>query len=186
MTLPGYPQILEQLQQHQLPYLPSELQGVVCGALAVTPAPSEGAVLALLANHVGEERWPAALVGNWRVLRQQVLEAYQGDDLALTLLLPESGVDRIEALATWCEGFLAGFAETGLLAERAGAVSHGLPALVNEALGDLMAIGQMNVPEEMSELERTQLAEIEEHCRMAAFTVFTEMALQSPERKVGK
>lgn len=171
MPASDYSGFLEQFRQQQLPYLPAELHGVLCGALAVTPAPSEAALLAQLARHVGEDIWPAAWVADWRQLRKTVIEAYQGDELALELLLPKAPGEHVVALAAWCEGFLAGFAEQG---------RKPLSKAVNESLNDLASISRMETPQELSEEELEYLEDIEEHCRLLAFTVFTELALQAP------
>ena len=116
----------EQWRVAQLPYAPAELHGLLCGALAATPALTEAALYARLANHVGEERWPAAWVSDWRQLRDQVLAAYQAETEQLTLLLPLAPlVERVAALAVWCEGFMAGFAE--------GIGKRALPDVVTDA-----------------------------------------------------
>ena len=177
MTNFDYNQYAEQLTQQQISSSPADLHGFVCGALASVPVPSDAELLAKLAAYVDKALWPVALVGVWRQLREQVLGDYQGDALALTLLLPEQGAGRIAALGKWCDGFLAGFAEQGILAGK----TRALPAVVRESLEDLMAIRQIEVPAETSEADMADLADIEEHCRMVAIAVFTEMALSSKQ-----
>lgn len=179
MTNFDYEQWAQQLTQHRISCTAADLHGFVCGALASFPTPSDAELLAKLAAYVDVAPWPAALVRDWKELREQVLGEYQGDELSLELLLPAHGVGRIEALGEWCEGFLAGFAEQGVLSGK----NKNLPAVVKESLEDLMAIRQIEVPEQASESDMVDLADIEEHCRMVAIAVFTEMALSSAPTK---
>lgn len=178
-----YSYLLNQFQQNGLSYLPSEIHGVLCGALALTPAPSEADVLSRIAMHIGEDSCPAALVGEWRQLRNDILAAYQGGELTLELLLPEAPIKRVAALAAWCEGFIAGFGDASASRLRHQSARPVLPRAVNEALTDLMAIRQAEVPEQLSEDDARDLVQIEEHCRMVALTIFTEMALQSNTKR---
>lgn len=172
----SYSRLADSLRQASLPYDPAELQGLLCGLLALSPSTSEASTLARLANHVGEERWPPALVAEWKQVRAQLLEAYQGEEMALELLLPDASLTaRAEALCHWCEGFLAGFAEL--------AGKSKLPANVNEALADLVAISQMEALAQEGEEERKLLMQVEEHCRLLALTIFTDMALVAASRR---
>lgn len=171
-----YSRLAEQLRQASLPYGPAELHGLLCGLLALAPPPSEAATLASLARQVGEERWPTALVADWRQLREDLLGCYQSEEMALELLLPDASLaERAQELSRWCEGFLAGFAE--------GNGRGRLPDNVNEALGDLVAISQMAELEQEGEEERNLLVQVEEHCRMLALTIFTDMALAAASRR---
>lgn len=172
----SYSTLATRLRQAGVSYAPAELFGLLCGSLALTPQPAPALVLTRLANHVGEASWPAALVADWRELHEQVLLCYQGEELAFHLLLPEDSLAaRAEALSYWCEGFLAGFAEScGKLR---------LPDNVNEALKDLVAISQMAELEQEGEEENQLLTQIEEHCRLLALTIFTDMALAARNRK---
>lgn len=167
---PDYAPLAEQIKSAGHPYTPAELYGVLCGCLAVKPVPSEAATLSCLAAHIGTARWPVAWVAGWQAMRKRVIDAYESDSMELPLLLPDDSLaERVTALASWCDGFMAGFAES--------CGSGKLPRSVNSALSDLMAISQAEAPASASEEEQRQFAEIEEHCRMVAVSVFTDMAL---------
>lgn len=172
--LHSYKVLSDALKKAQLPYTPAELHGLVSGMLAAARPLSDAVVLARLASHVGAERWPAALIGDWKLLRDAILTGYQDAAMSFDLLLPDASslTDRAIAVAAWCEGFMAGFGEV--------AVGGKLPALVNEALADLMAISRMEIPDEAEGKDGEEadlLVQVEEHCRIVAVAVFTEMAL---------
>ncbi len=170
---PSYASLAKGLQQAKLTASVAELYGTLCGSLTVANPPTEAATLAHLAGLVGVSQWPVALVGDWKQLRTQILAQYQSETLDFELLLPAGDVvARAKALAEWCEGFMSGFADH--------CASKQLPRSVNEAMSDLMAIRQMEEPEG-SEEEREALTHIEEHCRMLALSIFTDMALQNKE-----
>lgn len=164
------------MRQTGFPCDPAELHGLLCGVLAAMPDQREALLLQQLARHVDEEQLSASIKGDWQQLRHEVLSAYREDEAGLTLLLPDDGLAaRVEALAGWCEGFLAGFGESS--------AKQKLPDAVNEALEDLVAISQMETPEHDGEEEQGFLSQIEEHCRMLAISIFTDMAGLAQRRK---
>jgi uncharacterized protein YgfB (UPF0149 family) len=87
---------------------------------------------------------------------------------------------RVAALAQWCEGFLTGFG-TG----SAGVKDAELAPALQEAIADLAAVSQVDVPEGDGEEEEALLSQVTEHCRMAALMVFTEWQLKArqPEKQ---
>lgn len=164
------------MRQAGFPCGPAELHGLLCGVLAALPDQPEALLLQQLAQHADEEQLPAAIQDDWQQLRREVLSAYREDEAGLMFLLPDDGLAaRVEALAAWCEGFLAGFGESS--------AKQKLPDAVNEALEDLVAISQMETPERDGEEEQGFLWEIEEHCRLLAISIFTDMAGLAQRRK---
>lgn len=162
---------------------PSELHGVICGLLSTGAGGIDGELLGVLAAHVelaGD--WPADLNEVLLALRDLARDGMAGEDLELTLLLPDDSHDlgdRVAALGQWCEGFLVGFG-TG----SAGTRDAELPAGLQEAISDLAAVSQVALPDDSGDDEERMLEEIIEHCRVAALTVFTELALR--EQAAGK
>lgn len=156
---------------------PSELQGVLCGLLASDANASGPHILEVLGSH-------ASLHGNWSkdaqtlvlALAEQVQQAYQGDSLDLHILLPgddQSLVERVSALALWCEGFMVGFG-TGT----AGLKDADLSPSLQEAIADMVAISQVEAPENDNQEAALLFEQVLEHCRVSAILVFTELALR--------
>lgn len=84
---------------------------------------------------------------------------------------------RLQALASWCQGFLAGFA---LVEKQVAELSE----VVNDALNDLAAISQVGIGEEDDEaLESAEedYTQIVEYVRLAAMNVFIEYAVDQNE-----
>jgi uncharacterized protein len=109
-----------------------------------------------------------------------VLAALMDDEFGFYPLLPEDSVEveeRIESIALWSQGFLAGFA----MVEKA--ISQ-LSDLVNDALHDLAAISQLNSSDEQEFDDGTDddLMNIVEYVRLAAMNIFAEYAPQVAEK----
>lgn len=161
---------------------PAELHGVVCGLLASGMTAETAELCGVLASHAAlRDGWSLAARDLFTELRNQAWEAFHGDTLELALLLPDSReplADRVTALASWCEGFMVGFG-TGT----AGMKDADLPPSLQEAIADLAAISQVDVPEEEDEAAAGQLEQVVEHCRISALLVFTELALMRRRQK---
>lgn len=163
---------------------PTELHGVICGLLSTGAGGQDAELLGMLAAHselVGQ--WPAEAAQGFVALRDLAASGYAGETLELALLLPddeeELGV-RVAALAQWCEGFLVGFG-TGSAGVRDSDLAPGL----QEALSDLAAVSQADLPEENSPEEEAMFEQIAEHCRMAALMIFTEIVMVSRKAAAG-
>ena len=157
---------------------PSELHGLVCGLLSTGAGSVDQELLGVLAAHVElSGSWPVEIAGQLLQLRDLAAEGLEGEEMRLVLLLPDDDDElgnRVAALGQWCEGFLVGFG-TG----SAGTRDSELPAGLQEALSDLAAISQVALPDDDGEEEERLFDEIAEHCRVAALTVFTELALRA-------
>lgn len=135
-------------------------------------------MLGVLASHVDlEGSWPERVSSLLVALRDEAVLAFDGDGLDLSLLLPDDDEElglRVAALGQWCEGFLVGFG-TG----SAGAADASLPPALQEAIADLAAVSQVDVPDQEGVEEEALFAAVTEHCRMAALMVFTEWQLRA-------
>lgn len=105
------------------------------------------------------------------LLRAQLTNSGLGFDL----LLPDDELPlatRVEALAGWCEGFLAGFGNGA-----AGRRDRELPADVRELLDSIgqIALAEADGEDDNEEGERHYM-ELVEFLRVAVLTVFLEMA----------
>lgn len=104
-------------------------------------------------------------------LYSQTLAQFESNDFEFTLLLPDDEqllAQRVEALGSWCGGFLSGF---GLHAERQSKLS----AEADEGLRDLAQIARIAADSDAeSEEDEADLMEVEEYVRMAAMLIFSE------------
>lgn len=161
---------------------PSELQGVICGLLAAGMTAEEPELCGVLASHAGlRDGWSSAATQIFSTLRQRAWDAFHGDTLELSLLLPDEQqplAERVAALAVWCEGFMVGFG-TGT----AGMKYSDLPPSLQEAIADMAAISQVEVPEDEEDDADGHLEQVIEHCRVSALLVFTELALLRRRQK---
>lgn len=155
----------------------SEVHGVICGLLSTGVSAEDAELQGLLASHteVAGDWTPEAkqLFGE---LRDLARDGLLGGGMDLTLLLPRDDADlptRVDALGRWAEGFLVGFG-TGT----AGMKDSDLPPALQEALSDLSAISNVDVPEEDDEEEEAMFQQVAEHARMAALMVFTELVMR--------
>ncbi|MDF1628262.1 MAG: YecA family protein [Alcanivoracaceae bacterium] len=170
--------LAEALSHAGVRHSPSELHGVICGLLSTGIETEAPELLGVLASHVDlTDSWPARAADLLVGLRDQAVSAFDGDGLDLALLLPDDDEElalRVAALGQWCEGFLTGFG-TG----SAGVKDAQLAPSLQEAIADLAAVSQVDVPDGDGEEEEALLSQVTEHCRMAALMVFTEWQLKA-------
>ncbi len=147
---------------------PSELHGCLCGLLAGGADPAaeaglDGVSRALSLDLYGElaDLTMQLYAASNAALRDESFEFYP--------LLPDDDVDielRTSALAGWCRGFLAGFAQ---------AASRQASQDTAEILRDMTAIAEAAVdPEADAEESESSLVEIVEYLRFAALNIFME------------
>jgi hypothetical protein len=101
-------------------------------------------------------------------LYEQTLLQLRGSDSAFQPLIADEISEiavRLETLAQWCTGFLAGFA----LVER----SVAMPELVADAIEDLAAIAQVGLEDE-DEGEEDDFAQVQAYVRLVAMNIFME------------
>jgi uncharacterized protein YgfB (UPF0149 family) len=154
------------------------LSGQLCGGRAVNPA----LAISHLTDCYGfrsEGQLAAELASQWEAAQSGLVEGFD-----FHLLLPdvdEAIEQRVLELGAWCRGFLTGFAMAFSQAEIADSRRE-VPADTREALEDLAAIAQADVDADVSaeEAER-ELFEVTEYVRMAAISVFLEMAEQEEQ-----
>ncbi|MGB5325140.1 MAG: UPF0149 family protein [Pseudomonadales bacterium] len=145
-------------------FSPSELHGAVVGALAgaMRLGREQWAAFALaVCGADGGAGSPARSAAVFGGLAERELALLAGPELSFRLFLPDDEYDiaqRTESLASWCKGFLGGFAEARSYCAGAGAGvgigvgvmenDHGgqeLPESVLESLQDMAAIAQASV-----------------------------------------
>ena len=155
---------------------PAELHGMICGLIAgglEAPGPE---MLGVLASHASiRDGWGKGVSAMLVSLRDEAWQAFHGDSLELDILLPDDAqslTERLMALAVWCDGFMAGFG-TGT----SGMKDSDLPPSLQEAIADLVAISQVEAPEQEDDESESLFEQVLEHCRVSALLIFTELAL---------
>lgn len=170
--VPDFEEIADHLLEQGAQVSPSRVHGCLCGLLSAgATAQAEHGLDALaevldlvahgeLANHILQ-------------LYSLSGAALQDEEFTFIPLLPDDEVDiaqRAEALADWCNGFLAGFAY-----EVAGERNPGsaLPQPSNEALRDIAALAQVELGEdEYDEDAEGHYTELVEYLRVAVTNIF--------------
>ena len=147
---------------------PAEWHGLLCGASA-GGVRSPAAVVELLQTELAV----AAEDALHSVLTDIAADAAADlarFDYGFQLLLPHDDRplgERVQALAAWCQGFLAGLGQGG--------GARGLGADAAAALDDLAAIGRADADLEDTEEDERDYAELVEYVRAAVLTIDAEL-----------
>lgn len=119
----------------------AEIHGVVCGLAVWQPDSFE---LQELTDLVGVEALTDEL--SVEAFVNASVEALRAEDMSFAPLLPDDDVEleeRLDAVAEWCAGFLAGFGAAGTARELSSL--EALPEEIQEIVGDLSAITDIDV-----------------------------------------
>ncbi|MFO1408273.1 MAG: UPF0149 family protein [Steroidobacteraceae bacterium] len=147
----------------------AEAHGCLCGALS---ARRDYGPADWLEEIVPDEAQPAD--PRLAALLEATVAALAGDEMTFEPLLPDDEAPlgrRVEALGTWCQGYLYGFGTAGT----AGNVR--LPDDVAEVLGDFAQLGQAGaVGSDEDAVEEEAYAELVEFLRAAVQLVYDELA----------
>lgn len=149
----------------------AEAHGTLTGSLCSAPAYRfEDWLLDILPE--GEVRASDAEV--LRALYRHTAGALNGAQMQFGLLLPDDErpiLERADALALWCQGFLYGLG-LGVLRDAAR-----MPGEVGEIVNDITAIGSASVDTSQSEESNEEAyAELVEFMRVSVQVVFEELA----------
>jgi yecA family protein len=171
-VLPDYEQASAALELAGIEPGVAEVHGIVCGVLA-SPGADKVDWLATVLRGDSDlvQQLPKPVSEQLLGLYQSARKALGEDEFGLTLLLPgESSniVERTDALAAWCRGFLLGLAEGGL------SDFSSLSNEAREALEDLIDIAEGVAEDEADEQQEHALAEVEEYVRVAVQFLFDE------------
>lgn len=151
---------------------PAELHGSLCGLLGGGFQGDDGELLAQLEGTL-DVSLHGALADAVTTMHSEAVTSTTEGDLDFTLLLPEDDLEleqRIAAMALWCRGFLAGFAQARVSADAEGDPVAGDSA---EALRDFAAIAQAASDDDESDLDERErhYLELLEYLRVAAMNV---------------
>lgn len=162
-----------------------------------TAAETHGMLVALLSARVKirESAWVDSLLNEhieardtagqaaYQVLHQLFAvtqTAFQENDFSVTLLLPDDEaplLDRVEALAEWCQGYLTGLHLLGLAIER------NKNETIQAALNDIVEISQANIDaeDEADPHSEEHFMELVEFVKAAVLMVAAELERELPD-----
>lgn len=151
---------------------PSELHGCLCGLLGGGFDGDAAAMTAQLEQTL-DTGLHGPLADAVSTLRADAIAAVTDGDLDFSLLLPGEDLEleqRIASMATWCRGFLSGFAQARVSADAAG---EAVATDSAEALKDFAAIAQAASDDDESDAEEREghYYELLEYLRVAAMNV---------------
>lgn len=160
--------VSEVLQQGGCNCAPAEAHGGLCGSLC-------------MGGLVAGQRWLAECMGGIAEQLDGPLDVWcrgawaelQAGDLSFALMLPDDDRplhERVEALAVWCHGFLAGLGFGGLPFG-----SRSLSDQLREILADFSEISRAHDAAASPDAE-FDLAELIEYVRVSVQLVFEELA----------
>ncbi len=149
---------------------PSEIHGLLCGQLAAGHRLKTAQWLKQVSELCGGRIVDAAAAEIFNRLYTVSLTHLEMADFAIHLLLPDEDdaiEQRVNALGTWCAGFLSGFGE--------GVKGIALSEGVKNVLRDFAEIAQVQSAIDQSDEAERDFMEVSEYVRMALITVFDEM-----------
>ncbi|MFN3882209.1 MAG: UPF0149 family protein [Nitrincola lacisaponensis] len=170
--LPGFDAVADlMISEGVLTLSPAELHGLMTGQLSAGARFDSDTLLRVLCElmnvgHLEQEGSQLALLELYQVTLSQL----QDEELGLRLLLPDDDQaisQRVDALSSWCSGFLAGF---GMYLG-----DHSMSDTLREGLQDFSEIAQVSSdPAELNDDDEAGLLELQEYVRMAALYMFAE------------
>ncbi|MEE8056829.1 MAG: UPF0149 family protein [Pseudomonadales bacterium] len=158
---------------------PAQLQGHLVGQLAVGAAIAADPWLQQAAGYIDAVQ-PPETKDNQLLLALYTATSLQlsGGEMNLQLLLPDDAVEitqRVESIAQWCQGFMAGFAMVAkVVQQQQGQQQYSQD--VSEALSDMAAISQISLADDDGDREQRErnFFEVSEYLRLAAITIYLE------------
>ena len=163
---------------------PSQLHGCLCGLLGAGASAEPEYGLDALCQALDLELH-GELADRVMQLYSVTDAALQDDEYTFLPLLPDDEEEiavRAAALASWCDGFLAGFAYAMAVQEKNG---EALSQDAGEVLRDIAAMAQAEPAEDESEDDaEDSYVELVEYLRVAVLNVFTDNQAASRDRDI--
>lgn len=161
---------------------PSQLHGCLSGLLGAGASQEPEYALSALRESLNLDLY-GELASRVMQLYSVTAAALQDDEYVFHPLLPDDDEEialRTAALASWCEGFLAGFAYSVAAVDTSAALQSGE---VGEVLRDIAAMAQAEAGEyEDEEDAENSFSELVEYLRVAVMNVFMDIGAGVPER----
>ncbi|MBF8269022.1 MAG: uncharacterized protein HW386_731 [Gammaproteobacteria bacterium] len=151
----------------------AECHGFLCGQICVSGYPHEELWQEFIDAQTGDTEVVHDCYRDITVLLDDIIYNIQSSDFDFQLLLPaddKSFMERVDALADWCHGFLNGY---GL---GAGEQALTLTEECREILEDFAKICRVDIEEEGNDEDEQALLELIEYVRMGAIIIYTDFA----------
>ena len=175
--LPDFDELANHLFEQGIASSPSALQGCLAGLLGGGAEHEPAVGLAGLCEALDIEVH-AELAEALQAMYVRTAKSAASEELHFYPLLPGDETElaqRAQALAEWCRGFLAGFAQARVSASLTEA---GVTADSAEALRDFAAIAQADAEEDDPDDAEHAYAELVEYLRVAAMNVIADSQQQ--------
>lgn len=171
--LPSYDQANAAMEGAGFDASAAEVHGTICGVVSSPEGDKADWLAAVLGGDSSDaHNLPKPVSEQLLAMFQVSRKALNDESFSFSLLIPtgddHSIVDRTEAVAAWCRGFLLGLSAGGLKEFAS------LPDAVREALEDLLDIAEVVAEDEEDEQQERALAELEEYVRAAVQLIFDE------------
>lgn len=171
INLPKYSTMLALLEETGLKIHPSQLHGLISGALVGSKDPLDVAGLqALVSGDLNFDQIKTHFIAICETTQQQLKDFL----FEFELLLPEddeSLSSRAEGLTVWCQGFLTGLKLVGVAVD----VLDDQVDEVKEAINDMLEISKMDYEQVVaSEEDEEAYVELVEYVRMAVILMYQE------------
>lgn len=180
-TLPDIGQVEDLLFQVDAAMGAVESHGALCGMLCAQGTTEAAQWLVHVLGEQGEDGQPALKNAAARLMQiyQFTVEQINDAEIEFDLYLPDDDDpldERVEALSSWCQGFIYGLAAGGLKQDT------DLPGDTQELLRDIIEISRIGqtsveVEEEGEEMEEDEIAfmEVVEYVRMGTVLIYEEL-----------
>ena len=152
----------------------AEFHGTLCGLMAAGEAPSADALMAKLADVMGQPLNDHSLL--LETLWGQTLEQLESESFGLVPMIEVDDLPRrLADLACWCQGFLLGVGFSAAPATES--------VETQQALEDMVAISHVAI-EDDDAIDAADLEEVYEYARMTAHLLYMERHSQQSPAKV--
>lgn len=171
-----YDDLADMLDEIDAAVGPSEAHGYVCGQQAAGLMLQGDAMIRNLQQFMDVEGdLNAAVKRDLLDWREECVKALADPEFAFQPFVPEDSATlarRLEALASWCQGFLSGF---GLAYQN----KEGMSDDVASTLKDLSEVSRVDLETDEDEESEEAFMEVVEYVRMAALMIYMECSPQA-------
>ncbi len=179
MTDALYYQLESTLENSGSTIYPSEAQGALCGMLCLSSQLDINAWMDFILDQSQSESqasYRSSLDADLAEVQEMTALGFNPESGGMTLLLPSDDAplqERLEALSSWCEGFLYGVGVSGLHD------SKELPESAEEFMTDIREIGRLDTESEDEDAEHYYM-ELVEYIRVGVLVFREEIRPATP------
>jgi len=175
MNLPDFDLVSDAVRSLNQDLAAAELHGQLCGLLCTVSGVDLTTWLQPYFPQAGElDRWPVNILELLQDIINISENQIKSPDFDFSLLLPDDSASidsRIETLGEWCQGFLLGISQGGVVDIKA------LPGELPEMVEDMVNIGRVNTYEQENENEdEASYFELMEYVRVGVQLFWEELA----------